>query len=124
MYQYLLDVDGVWIINYLGEREGYLQVGNETYASFEEAIGAIDDTGTIIVLKDIEAQDLANIPSSKNITIYNKQVNIIRRKKKAKSCIYTEIQKKNKKQKIKLTKPKNSDNIIRAKSGNGSRKPK
>ena len=69
MYQYLLDIDGVWVINYLGEREGYLQVGNETYASFEEAIGAINDTGTIIVLKDIEAQDLANIPSSKNITI-------------------------------------------------------
>ena len=74
------------------------------------------DTPNINLVDNFNSPNKHN--SSKNITIYNKQVNIIRRKKKAKTCIYTEIQKKNKKQKIKLTKPKNSDNIIREKKNN------
>ena len=68
MYGYQIPTD-IWIVNYLVPKEAFLIVNGDEYNSFTAAIGAIEDTGTILVKSSAFVQSGATIPSSKNITI-------------------------------------------------------
>ena len=58
-----------YVVNYLDDKETFLQVGEETFSSIVDAIDYIDETGTIIVTKDAELTEQAEIPVGKNITL-------------------------------------------------------
>ncbi|MBQ7820476.1 MAG: hypothetical protein IJ341_12380, partial [Bacteroidales bacterium] len=58
-----------WISNYLVEKDAYLQVGDETFNSINDAVAAIETEGTIIVLKASDVNDASTIPAEKNITL-------------------------------------------------------
>lgn len=60
-----------WINNYLIEKEAFLQVGDQTFNSLNKAQAAIEEngTGTIVVLKDIEMNELSTIEANKNVTL-------------------------------------------------------
>ena len=51
------DLSTKYVVNYLGEKEGFLKVGTKTYNSFEKALEAVGNTGTIIVLSDSNIQE-------------------------------------------------------------------
>ena len=68
MYGYQVPTDNT-IHNYLVDKDGFLQVGEQVFNSLIDAIDAITDTGTIKVLNDGYIQEESIIPSGKNITI-------------------------------------------------------
>ena len=53
------DMSTKYIVNYLGEQEGYLKVGNSTYNSFDKALAALgaSQSGTIKVVGNVLIQD-------------------------------------------------------------------
>ena len=53
------DLDTKYNVNYLVEKEGFLQVGDRAYSSFEDAISALGEEkiGTITVLDDVLLQE-------------------------------------------------------------------
>lgn len=72
MYGYYVQATiTTWINNYLIEKEAFLQVGDQTFNSLNKAQAAIEEngTGTIIVLKDIEMNELSTIEANKNVTL-------------------------------------------------------
>lgn len=68
MYGYKVPSDNT-IYNYLVDKDGFLQVGEQVFNSLDDAVAAITDTGTIKVLNDGYIQEESTIPSGKNITI-------------------------------------------------------
>ena len=59
-----------WIINYLVNREDFIQVGDNTYNSIDKAQAAIAEntTGTMILLRDVEINELSTIEANKTVT--------------------------------------------------------
>ena len=58
-----------YVRNYLEDREVFLRVGDEYFNSFADAVDAIDEEGTIYVIKDVELSEQSVIPLGKNITL-------------------------------------------------------
>ena len=72
MYGYNVEATvGTWYNNYLIDKEAFLQVGTETFNTFDEASAAIEEngSGTIVVLKDTELMDIATIVGNRTITL-------------------------------------------------------
>ena len=74
MYGYKVQSSaGVWVNNYLGDMEGFLQVGSEVFNSFEDAnayiVENLSGTGTINVIKDATITESITFPESTNITV-------------------------------------------------------
>jgi hypothetical protein len=67
MYGYLVP-SNVYLINYLAEKEAFLEVNGETFNSIDAAVAAIDEIGTIRVINNANVQDLSTIPSEKTVT--------------------------------------------------------
>ena len=59
----------IWITNYLGSNDGFLEVDGVRYDSFEEAIDAIDANGTITVVANATVGHSVTMPAGKNITL-------------------------------------------------------
>ena len=60
----------VWINNFLVTKEDFIQVGDNTYNSINKAQAAIEEngTGTMILLKDVEVNELSTITANKTVT--------------------------------------------------------
>ena len=70
MYSYNAeDTYKEWINNYLVDNDDYLQVGSETFSSMSDAISAITNSGTILVIGDATVQENPIIPNNKEITL-------------------------------------------------------
>ena len=68
MYQYVINSEMTYYINYLDVSEGYLEVDGVAYNNFDDAINAINGTGTIKLLKDYSTTETYTFPSGKTVT--------------------------------------------------------
>ena len=68
MFGYNVPANG-YVVNYLGTHEGFLRVGDTEYNSFDEAIAAIEEEGTIEVIRDSSVQETGTIPAGKTIAL-------------------------------------------------------
>ena len=68
MYGYHIYNTDVYINNYLTTRAGFLRVGDKTYNTFDAAVEAIEEEGTIVLLNDEGVQETGTVPEGKNIT--------------------------------------------------------
>ena len=67
MYGYKIP-SNVYKINYMVDKEAFLEVNGETYNSIDAAVAAIEEIGTIKVIKDASIQDTSSITNGKTIT--------------------------------------------------------
>ena len=68
MYQHVINSEMTYYINYLDVSEGYLEVDGVAYNNFDDAINAINGTGTIKLLKDYSTTETYTFPSGKTVT--------------------------------------------------------
>ena len=61
------DNEQEYVVNYLTEKQGFLQVGDNIYNTIEDAVEAVTDGGTITVINDATIQDASTIDSTKKI---------------------------------------------------------
>ena len=81
MYGYNVDATkSQWVVNYLVEKDNYLQVDNEFFNSINDAVKYIVDNkegkGTILLLDDVETQEDAKFDAGTDI-VFNLQNNKI-----------------------------------------------